>query len=188
MWQVKSGVKQVLFLSFYVYFAVKKRSPCTIKKPLVQGKVIMSLAGFKKQINKANQVRTSWDSRAVVADRLASFRNSQIWFPFRVTVHEWKNWKRQGIKARRRVCRVRKSKYWISYHKFHESNCDHGAVLAWETQAWMTLTVKWHLHSKLSTNADLVAALTSFCYFSLLTDFVLVFIFLSITTTFQPQL
>ena len=61
----------MLFLSFYVYFAVKKRSPCTIKKSLVQGKVIMSLAGFKKQINKANQV--SWDSRAVVADRLASF-------------------------------------------------------------------------------------------------------------------
>ena len=38
----------------------------------------MSLAGFKKQINKANQVRTSWDSRPVVADRLASLRNSQI--------------------------------------------------------------------------------------------------------------
>lgn len=56
----------------------------------------------------------------------------------------------------------------------------------------MTLTVKWHLHTKLSTNADLVAALyetsTSFCHFSLLTDFVLVLIFLSITTTFLPQL
>ena len=33
----------------------------------------MSLAGFRKQINKANQVRTSWDSRAFAADRLASF-------------------------------------------------------------------------------------------------------------------
>lgn len=42
----------------------------------------MSLAGFKKQINKANQVRTSWDSRAFAADRLASSEIHKFDFRF----------------------------------------------------------------------------------------------------------
>lgn len=98
----------------------------TINKKRERIKDTMSFAGFKKQINKANQVRKGMIKDEALTRLFDRHHNVSpfspqllwIWFPSYVTVYEREDRRCQGIYTRGRFCGIRKSKFLLVFSGF----------------------------------------------------------------------